>query len=104
MNTMTDTSEEWDPEAETRAGWVPKTPKEERGALDRAPLATLRATPISQQASGLMGELAARYPRPQAAKGAAYARKKTSGDHANAVGAFIADLLDAVQRDRSEGG
>ncbi|WOH62309.1 MULTISPECIES: hypothetical protein [Bradyrhizobium] len=100
---MTDTSEEWDPEAATRSGWDPKTPKEERAPLNKAPLATLRATPISQQASALMGELAARYPRPQAAKGAAYARKKTMVDHANAVGAFIADLLDTVHRDRSEG-
>lgn len=100
---MTDTSEDWDPEAATRPGWDPKTPKEERAPLNKAPLATLRATPISRQASALMGELAARYPRPQAAKGATYARKKTSVDHANAVGAFIADLLDAVQRDRSGG-
>ncbi|MCK1712022.1 MULTISPECIES: hypothetical protein [unclassified Bradyrhizobium] len=100
---MTDTSEEWDPDAETRPGWEPKTPKEERGPLNKAPLATLRATPMSQQAFVLMGELAGRYPRPQAAKGAAYARKKTSADHANAVGAFIADLLAAVERDRSEG-
>lgn len=102
-STMTDTSEEWDPEAATRPGWDPKTPKEERAPLNRAPLASLRATPITQQASALVGELAARYRRPQAAKGAAYARKKTSADHANALGAFIADLLDAVRRDRSEG-
>jgi len=100
---MTDTTEEWNPDAETRQGWEPKTPKEERGSLDKAPLATLRATPISDQAYELIGELAKRYPRPQGAKGAAYARNKTLVDHANAVGAFTADLLDAVQRDRSEG-
>jgi hypothetical protein len=51
----------------------------------------------------LMGDLAKRYPRPQAAKGKAYARRKTLVDYANAVGAFIADLLAAVERDRSEG-
>jgi hypothetical protein len=51
----------------------------------------------------LMGDLAKRYPRPQAAKGKAYARHKTLVDYANAVGAFIADLLAAVARDRSQG-
>ena len=43
-----------------------------------------------------MSDLAKRYPRPQAAKGKAYARHKTLVDYANAVGAFIADLLAAA--------
>ncbi|KRQ92471.1 hypothetical protein [Bradyrhizobium valentinum] len=98
---MTDKSEDWEPSE--RTAWQPKTPREERAPLANAPLATLRATPRSQQACVLMGELAKRYPRPQAAKGASYAREKTLVDHANAVGAFIADLLAAVERDRSEG-
>jgi hypothetical protein len=51
-----------------------------------------------------MGDLAKRYPRPQAAKGKAYARRKTLADYAHAVGAFIADLLvAAAARNRSEG-
>jgi len=41
--------------------------------LNKAPLATLRATPASEQAFILVGELAKRYPRPQAAKGKSYA-------------------------------
>jgi hypothetical protein len=100
---MTDKTEEWDAEAETRAWWEPKTPREEREPLRNAPLATLSAAPKSQEAFRLKGDLAERYPRPQASKGAAYARKKTLVDYANAVGAFIADLLAAVERDRSEG-
>jgi hypothetical protein len=85
------------------SAWEPKTPKEEREALDKAPLATLRATPDSRAAFQLMSDLAKRYPRPQAAKGKAYARKKTLADYAHAVGAFIADLLAAIEADRSEG-
>ncbi|WP_409192378.1 hypothetical protein [Bradyrhizobium sp. RDM4] len=85
------------------APWEPKTPKEEREVLDKAPLASLRATPASTDAFRLMSELAKRYPRPQAAKGKAYARKKTLVDHAHAVGAFVADLLDAAGNERSAG-
>lgn len=103
LNGMDDTSEDWNPEADTQPGWVPKTPKEERGALDRAPLATLRATPTTVQARHLMGDLAHRYPRPQSAKGKSYARKKTLVDHAHAMGAFVADLLAAIDTGRSEG-
>jgi len=98
---MTDDAENW--QAQERIAWEPKTPREEREALGNAPLATLRATPATPQAFTLMGDLAKRYPRPQAAKGASYARKGTLVDHANAVGTFIADLLAAVERDRSEG-
>ncbi|MCK1266878.1 hypothetical protein IVB44_01505 [Bradyrhizobium sp. 49] len=98
---MTDNSDDWEPHE--RLPWQPKTPREEREALDNAPLATLRATPGTREAFMLMGDLAERYPRPQAAKGKAYARRKTLVDYANAVGAFIADLLAAVERDRSEG-
>jgi hypothetical protein len=72
---MTDKSE--DSELSERVAWEPKTSKELRGALDKAHLATLRATPASTQAVTLMSELTKRYPRPQAVKGAAYARKKT---------------------------
>lgn len=86
-----------------RAAWEPKTPKEQREALDKAPLATLRATPDSLAALRLMSDLAKRYPRPQAAKGKAYARDKTLADYAHAVGAFIADLLAAIEADQSEG-
>src|SRR4051794_24445345 len=86
-----------------RAAWEPKTPKEEREALDRAPLATLRAAPDSLAALQLMSDLAKRYARPQAAKGKAYARDKTLADYAHAVGAFIADLLAASEADQSEG-
>ncbi len=50
-----------------------------------------------------MSDLAKRYPRPQAAKGKAYARDKTLVDYAHAVGAFIADLLAASEADQSEG-
>ena len=98
---MTENSDNWEPQE--RLPWQPKTPREEREALDNAPLATLRATPGTREAFMLMGDLAERYPRPQAAKGKAYARRKTLVDYANAVGAFIADLLAAVERDRSEG-
>src|SRR4051794_6780494 len=98
---MTDNSENWEPQE--RLPWQPKTPREEREALGNAPLATLRATPATPNAFMLMGDLAERYPRPQAAKGKAYARRKTLVDYANAVGAFVADLLGAVERDRSEG-
>ena len=95
---------EWEnPEAETRSGWEPKTPKEEREALDKAPLATLRATPATEQAFRLSSDLGNRYPRPQEAKGKAYARKKTLVAYAHATGAFIADLLAAIEADRSEG-
>ncbi|WP_108519980.1 hypothetical protein [Bradyrhizobium algeriense] len=98
---MTENSDNWEPQE--RPAWQPKTPREERQALDNAPLATLRATPKTRGAFMLMGDLAERYPRPQAAKGKAYARRKTLVDYANAVGAFVADLLAAVERDRSEG-
>ena len=98
---MTDDYEDW--ETQEQLAWEPKTPREEREALGSAPLATLRATPATAQAFTLMGDLAKRYPRPQAAKGKAYARRKTLVDYANAVGAFIADLLVAAARNRSEG-
>jgi len=101
LNRMTDDFK--DQEVQERPAWEPKTPREERGALGNAPLATLRATPETQQALALMSDLAKRYPRPQAAKGKAYARRKTLIDYASAGGAFIADLLIAVGRDRSEG-
>src|SRR5260370_7983595 len=51
----------------------------------------------------LVSELAERYPRPNTAKGKSYARKKPQVDYAKAVAAFIADLLEAVERDYSEG-
>lgn len=98
---MTDKSDEWPLTEGTTL--EPKTTKEEREALDKAPLASLRAIPDSLAARLLMGELAKRYPRPQAAKGKAYARGKTLVDYANAVGAFVADLLAAIEADRSEG-
>jgi hypothetical protein len=98
---MTDDTEIW--EAPEQLAWEPKTPKEEREALGYAPLATLRATPATAQAAALMRDLAERYPRPQAAKGKAYARGKTLVPYANAGGAFIADLLAAAARKRSEG-
>lgn len=60
------------------------------------PLATLRATPDGLAARQLMSDLAKRYPRPQRAKGKAYAREKTLVD-------TIADLLDAIERGPSEG-
>lgn len=91
MSRMTNDTDNW--EAEDQPAWEPKTPRKEREALGNAPLATLRATPAAEQAFRLMGDLAERYPRPQAAKGKAYARRKTLVDYANAVGAFIADLL-----------
>jgi len=77
---MTDNSENW--EAEEQPAWEPKTPREEREVLGNAPLATLNATPASTQAFMLMSDLAKRYPRPQAAKGKAYARRKTLVDYA----------------------
>jgi hypothetical protein len=98
---MMDDFEDWEPQE--HPAWEPKTPREEREPLRNAPLATLRATPVTPQAFTLMGDLSKRFPRPQAAKGASYARKGTLVDHANAVGAFVADLLAAVERDRSEG-
>ena len=99
---MTDDAESW--EAQEQPAWEPKTPREERGPLGSAPLATLRATPASLQAFKLMSDLAKRYPRPQSAKGKAYARHKTLIDYAHAAGAFIADLLAAAgARSRSEG-
>jgi hypothetical protein len=98
---MTDDSENW--ELQVRPAWEPKTPREEREALVVAPLATLRATPATPQAFTLMGDLADRYPRPQSAKGKHYARHKTLVDYANAGGAFIADLLVAAARSRSDG-
>jgi hypothetical protein len=98
---MTENSDNWEPQE--RPAWQPKTPREERDALDNAPLATLRATPATPNAFILMGDLAERYPRPQAAKGKAYVRRKTLVPYANAGGAFIADLLVAAANKRSEG-
>jgi hypothetical protein len=99
---MRDDTESW--EAQEQPAWEPKTPREEREPLSNAPLATLRATPASPQAFALMSDLAKRYPRPQGAKGKAYARHKTLVDYAHAVGAFAADLLAAAtERNRSEG-
>src|ERR1700722_13171083 len=98
---MTDDYDDWD--APEQLPWEPKTPKDEREALGNAPLATLRATPATAQAAALMRDLAARYSRPQAATGKAYARGKTLVRYANAGGAFIADLLVAAANKRSEG-
>jgi hypothetical protein len=98
---MTDDYEDWG--TEEQPAWQPKTPKEQREALGFAPLATLRATPKTAQAAALMRDLAGRYSRPQAAKGKAYARGKTLVRYANAVGAFVADLLVAAANKRSEG-
>src|SRR5712664_2156227 len=99
---MTGNSEKWEPQE--RLLWQPKTSREEREALGNAPLATLRATPATPPAFTLMSDLAERYPRPQGAKGKAYARHKTLVDYANAVGAFIADLLAAAtEGNRNEG-
>lgn len=98
---MTDKSDDWT--LTESPAWEPKTPKEEREVLDRAPLATLKATPDSLKGRLLMSDLAKRYPRPRTAKGKAYSREKTVVDHANAVGAFVADLLAAIERDRSAG-
>jgi hypothetical protein len=94
-----------DDELETteRIEQQPRFTPEEAKVLHKAPLATLSATPASLKARVLAGELAKRYPRPQSAKGKAYARKKTLVDHAHAVAAFVADLLAAVHSDRSEG-
>ncbi|MCK1477398.1 hypothetical protein IVB27_21965 [Bradyrhizobium sp. 197] len=84
--------------------WNPKTPRSERLALREAPLATLTATPHSEQARALKDELARRYPRLKTTNGKAYApREKSLADHATACAAFVADLLDALRRDRSEG-
>jgi len=59
---MTENSDNWEPQE--RLPWQPKTPREEREALDKAPLATLRATPATREAFMLMGDLAERFPRP----------------------------------------
>lgn len=99
---MTDEfEEEWEPREQP--AWAPKTPREERELLNSAPLATLRATPSSEQAFLLMGDLAERYPRPQSAKGKGYVRKKTLEPYSNTGGAFVAELLAAVEAERSEG-
>ncbi|MCK1332822.1 MULTISPECIES: hypothetical protein [unclassified Bradyrhizobium] len=98
---MTDEFEEWNPREQP--AWAPKTPREEREPLNSAPFATLGATPISDNAFRLMGELANRYPRPQATNGKTYARKKTLVHYAHAGGALIAELLAAIAADRSEG-
>ncbi|MGY4366113.1 desulfoferrodoxin (superoxide reductase-like protein) [Bradyrhizobium sp. LB1.3] len=82
---------------------TPSISREEAKVLHKAPLATLRATPASLKARVLASELAARYPRSMAAKGKAYARNKTKEDYANAMAAFVADLLDVIERDFSEG-
>jgi hypothetical protein len=98
---MKDDYEDW--EAQEQLAWEPKTPKDEREALGHAPLATLRATPATEQAAALMRDLAERYSRPLASKGKAYARGKTLPRYANAAGAFVADLLIAAANKRSEG-
>lgn len=98
---MTDDFDDWD--AQDQLPWEPKTPRDEREPLAKAPMATLRATPASPQAAALMRDLAHRYSRPQSAKGEAYARRKTLVRYANSGGAFIADLLAAAGRGRSEG-
>ena len=98
---MTDDTDNW--EAEEQLPWEPKTPRDQCEALNNAPLATLRAEPATPQAAALMRDLATRYPRPQSAEGKEYARRKTLVGYANAGGAFIADLLAAVARNRSEG-
>ena len=85
------------------SAWEPKTPKEERGALEKAPLATLRAQPANAQVAALVSGLAQRYRRPSTAKGKSYARDKTLMKHVTAVAAFVADLLAAIESDRSEG-
>jgi len=85
------------------SSWELKTPKAERAALRDAPLATLTAKPSSEQALALVAELVKRFPRSQAAQGKAYRRDKTSARYETAVAAFIAELLDAIRRDRSEG-
>src|SRR3954454_17351078 len=94
---MNDNSNDWTMTEDTVL--EPKTTKEEREALDKAPLATFRATPDSLAARLLMSDLAKRYSRPLSAKGKAYAREKTLVDYANAVGAFVADLLAAIEVD-----
>ncbi|WP_271615226.1 hypothetical protein [Bradyrhizobium sp. CCBAU 51627] len=86
-----------------RTAWEPKTPKEEREALDKAPLATLRAQPANAQVAAFVSGLAQRYRRPNSAKGKSYARDKTLMKHVTAVAAFVADLLAAIESDRSEG-
>ena len=98
---MTDDAENWEPQE--RLAWEPQTPRDEREPLNNAALANLRATPATPQARALMGDLATRYPRPQASKGKTYARRKTLDAYANAAGAFIFDLLAAIERDRSDG-
>src|SRR6185437_2526600 len=98
---MTNDYDDWD--APEQLAYEPKTRKEEREALGHAPLATLKATPATEQAAGLMRDLAERYSRPQSSKGKAYARGKTLERYANAAGAFIADLLIAAANKRSEG-
>jgi hypothetical protein len=90
-------------EASERIVSPPSITPEEAKVLNKAPLATLRATPATPQAFMLVSEFAERFPRSKSAKGKSYARKKTQVDHANAVAAFIADLLEAVERDYSEG-
>jgi hypothetical protein len=98
-----DNREEWT--AAEEPVWEPKTTLEQRAPLNNAPLASLNAAPASSQAFTLMSDLAKRYPRPQGAKGKAYARNRTLVDYANAGGAFVADLLAAAaQRNRSEVG
>jgi hypothetical protein len=67
---MTENYENWDGEEEL--AWQPKTPKEEREALNNAPLATLSATPTTEQATALMHDLASRFSRPQSSQGKTY--------------------------------
>jgi hypothetical protein len=98
---MTDNPEDWLPTE--RPAWQPKTSREEAKVLDGAPLATLSATTRNVKAAALVSGLAARYRRPSAATGKSYKRDKTLMKHVTAVAAFVADLLDAAERDRSGG-
>lgn len=98
---MTDRDEEW--EASERTAWQPKTSREEAEVLDAAPLATLCASEDSVRAAALVSGLAQRYRRPSTTKGKSYERDKTLMKHVTAVAAFVADLLHAAEKGRSEG-
>ena len=98
---MTDEFEEWEPSE--RIAWSPKTPREERAPLANAPLATLSAAPASPQAFALMSELAKRYPRPQAAKGASYARERTLVESRERRRRIRCRIARCSERDRSGG-
>lgn len=79
--------------------------QEPRNELEHAPLATLKATPHSAEASALARELAERFPRHinDDASGKAYARVKTKAKYENASAAFVAELL-AAYGDEFRGG